>query len=162
MTKDKNKSSQPSLFDYIKEAERLTRQSAEPAPGSLDVEQEMKAAVAEDLKHAIDVSGRELSRAEVAARMTDLAGAEITLTHLNNWTAPSHPHSMPAKYLPALVIATGGRRSFETLSRRAGLFALPSAEALRAEIQKMDEEMKLIKKEKAKRQMYLKEISEAD
>lgn len=137
MTK-KNKKlsySQPSLFDYI-------RQSANPSPGkgSLFIEKEFKAALSDDLAHACDELGREISRAQVAARMTDYLGEEVSLSTLNNWTAASHPHSMPASQLPAFVKATGGqRRAVEVLSRHSGLFMLPGPDALRAEIQRKDE-----------------------
>ena len=150
MTKTNNKSSQPSLFDWVKRSEELSLQRNSTLPrGSLDI----------DKKHAKDENGRELSRAEVAARLSDYTGDEITLSQLNNWTAVSHPHSIPAKYMPAFVHSTGGqRRAYETLSRHAGLFALPGPEALRAEIQRLDEDMQRIKKERIKRVAFLREI----
>lgn len=52
MTK-KNKDmsqNQLSLFEYIKKAEELSRQSVSPAKGSLDIDSEFRAAVSEDLK----------------------------------------------------------------------------------------------------------------
>lgn len=157
--KDSSNQNQLGLFEWVKKAEELSRQSEAPAKGSLDIEKEFKAAMADDIRHAMDSTGRELSQAEVAARMSDLIGQEITASTLYNWTAPSHPHSLPAKLLPAFVIATGGqRRAFEVLSRKAGLFALPGKEALRAEIQRLDEEERRIKGEKLKRKMFLKEI----
>ncbi len=157
--KKKESSRQPSLFDYIKKVEELARQSEAVPPGSLDIRKEFKAALAEDLRHAKDDHGRLLSRFEVAGKMSDMVGRQITKDMLDNWTATSHPHSMPADYLPAFKHATGGRRAHECISRHSGLFLLPSEEALRAEIQRMDEEMKLIKGEKRKRQLYLKELS---
>jgi hypothetical protein len=162
MTKTKKKSSiaaaQLSIFDFIRQAAEQTTHSTRPARGSLDMDKELRAALSDDLRHAKSESGRELSRAEVAARMSDLTGEEITLSTLNNWTAPSHPHSIPAKFIAACVRATGGRAAFEAMSRNAGLFALPGPEALRAEIQRYDEEMKKLKDEKSKRVMYLKEM----
>jgi len=167
MTKGKNNSplrgndKQPSLFDWIKRAEELSRQTTEPVKGSLDIDSELRAAVAEDLKHAVvSCTGRELSRYEVAARMSDLIGYEITASMLYNCTADSHDkHRFPAQWLPAFVIATGGqRRVFEVISRHSGLFALPGPEALRAEIQRLDEEIKRKQAEKAKRQIFLREM----
>ena len=68
-------------------------------------------------------------------------------------------HRFPCQYLPAFVIATGGqRRAFECLSRHSGLFALPGPEALRAEIQRIDEEIRKKKTEKHKREVLLQEI----
>ena len=157
MTKRKKQLSrydQPSLFDHIKEY----TQNHTPK-GGLSIEKEFKAVLADDLRHACDEDGREISRAQVAARMTDYLGEEITLSMLNNWTATSHPHSLPADYLPAYVKATGGqRRAVEVLSRHSGLFMLPGPEALRAEIQRIDESMQKMKIEKQKRLMFLKEL----
>jgi hypothetical protein len=115
----------------------------------------VKIATSEDLCHAIDERGIEISRAQVAARMTDLLGEEITLSMLNNWTATSHPHEMPLSYLPAFIRATGGqRRTAELLSKHAGLFLLPGPEALRAEIQRIDEQLQKLKIEKQKRLIF--------
>ena len=153
---------QITIFDFIMQAAEQTTHAARPAKGSLDMDKELRAALSDDLRHAKSESGRELSRAEVAARMSDLTGEEVTLSTLNNWTAPSHPHSIPAKFIAAFVRATGGRAAFEAMSRNAGLFALPGPEALRAEIQRLDEEMKKVKKEKDKRTLYLREITKED
>jgi len=162
MTKAKNKSSeQTNIFDWLKKAEELTRQTECIVKGGLDIDSEFRAAISEDIKHAVvSCSGRELSRYEVAARMSDLIGQEITKSMLDNWSAESHEkHRFPCQFLPAFILATGGqRRVFEVLSRHSGLFALPGPEALRAEIQRLDEEERRIKAEKRKRKIFLKEI----
>ncbi|KAF0145069.1 MAG: hypothetical protein FD156_1180 [Nitrospirae bacterium] len=164
MTKLKKKSSTPetlSLFDYLKKVETLSSQTTQPVKGSLDIDAELRAAISEDIKHAVvSCTGRELSRYEVAAKMSELVGHEITKSQLDNWSAESHEkHRFPSQYLPAFVIATGGqRRTFEVLSRRSGLFALPGPEALRAEIHRIDEDIKRKKSEKFKREIFLKEI----
>jgi hypothetical protein len=78
---------------------------------------------------------------------------------LCNWTSDSHgQHNMPAKYLPALCGATGGRRAMEVLSKKAGMFTLPGPEALRAEIRRLDESMKHTRKEISKREVLLREV----
>ena len=159
--KNKKSSAQPSLFDCVKRAEELTRQSSLPAPARLYIEKEFKAAVTEDLKYAVGPTGEKLSRIQVAERMTELASpdSEITKNILDNWTAPSHPHSMPAWLISAFVVATGGqRRAFEVLSRHSGLFALPGPEALRAEIQQIDEKIKRLQRDKNKRKIYLNDL----
>ena len=151
----------PTLFDWLKEAEKLSRQTASPVLGSLDIDTELRHAISQDLKHAVvPCTGRELSRYDVAARMSELVGHEITKAQLDNFSAESHDrHRFPCQYLPALVIATGGqRRAFECLSRHSGLFALPGPEALRAEIQRIDEDIKKKKAEKVKRETFLKEM----
>lgn len=163
MKNEKNRKKQESLqtniFDWLKKAEDLSRQTANPPQGSLDIDTELRAAVSEDIKHAKDQTGRELSRHQIAARMSELTGQEITASMLYNWTAEAHErHRFPCQFLPAFINSTGQRRAFEVLSRKSGLFALPGPEALRAEIQRLDEDLKKIQKEKSKRLLYLKEI----
>ena len=149
----KNKNQQ-TIFDWLKRAEELARQTDNNPPhGSLDIDSELRAAVSEDIKAC------PLSRYQVAARMSELVGQEITESMLYTWTAESkEKHRFPCQFLPAFVIATGQRRAFETLARRSGLFALPGPEALRAEIQRLEEEIKRKKAEKHKREIFLKEM----
>ena len=53
---------------------------------------------------------------------------------------------------------TGSREPLSLLAEKAGLFALPGPEALRAEIQKLDEEAKKLSAEKRKRVLFLQEM----
>lgn len=158
--REKKSSNQQNIFEWIKKAEELSRQTVNPPQGSLDIDTELRSALTEDLKHAKDQTGRELSRYEVAARMSELTGVEITKSMLDNYTAKTHEnHRFPCQFLPSFIIATGGqRRTFEVLSRHSGLFALPGLEALRAEIQQFYEQRKKINSEIEKRELFLKEI----
>lgn len=164
MTKRKKElsSNQLNLFDTIKKVEELTRQTQQPVAGTLDIDAQLRHAVSDDIRHAHDATSRLLSRNEIAAKMSDLTGREITASMLNNWTAESHErHYFPLQYLPAFVIATGGRRAFEVVSRASGLFALPGESVIRAEITKLGEQIKRLKKEENKYKTYLK-IKEGD
>ncbi len=157
----KNNEQQTSIFEWLKQAEEISKQTNNPYNGSLDIDTELRAAISQDIKHAIvPCTGRELSRYQVAARMSELVGQEITKSMLDNWTAEAHEkHRFPCQFLPAFILATGGqRRTFEVLSRKSGLFALPGPEALRAEIQRLDEEIKRKQAEKQKRKIFLKEL----
>ncbi len=157
MTKKRKDSSyhQLSLFDFIKE----TVEGDSKPKGGLDIKNEVKMALSDDLRYATDEHGKELSRAQVSARMTDEIGFEITLSQLNNWTATSHPHEMPLSYLPAFIRATGGqRRAVDVLSKYSGLFILPGPEAIRAEIRKRDEIVEKTKAEKREWVMLLKKV----
>jgi len=102
MTKrKKNLTSQPTLFDLIRDSNSVS--SPMNFKGGLDIDAELRAALSEDLRHAVDERGRDLSRAEVAARMSDFTGQEITLAMLHSWTAEAHKkHRFPAVFLPAL------------------------------------------------------------
>ncbi len=125
----------------------------------LDINTQLEEALSDDLRHAADEQGRELSRAEVAAKMTDLLGREITLSMLDNWTATSHPHEMPLSHYPAFVQATGGQMATAgTLSRYSKLFLLPGPEAIRAEIRKRDEMLEKARAEKREWVLLLKKL----
>jgi len=148
--------SQLSLFDYVKQA-AAAKADQGPAPGTLDVDARLRAAVSADIKAS------PLSRAQIAAAMSDLVGEHITEQMLNSWTAEAKKrHRFPAAYLPAFVIATKGRRAFGTLSEASGLFALPGPEALRAEIQKIEEEILEKKRERRERLVLLGQVNGGD
>ncbi len=160
---DRGENRQTSIFEYLK---KLSEEIAAPSArndrqsGSLDIDSELRAAVSEDIKYAKNSTGKELSRYEIASEMSELTGQDISKNMLDNWSAESHEkHRFPAQFLPAFVIATGGqRRVFEVISRRSGLFALPGPEALRAEIQRLEDEIKRKKAEKQKREIFLREM----
>ena len=158
MTKTRKMSSQnsPTLFDYVVEAAALHSETA--TAGSLDIGKEMKAALSDDVRHARDEQGREISRAQIAARMSDLLGDEITQTVIDNWTAPSHPHRLPVDYLPSWIRATGGRRAAEVISRTSGLLPPTGAPALRAETQSLKEQRKQINKEIRTRESWIAQL----
>lgn len=150
--KNKN-SSQQTIFDWLQKIEELSSQTKILAAGSLDIDAEFRAAISEDIKNC------SFSRYQITARMSEFIGQEITESMLYSWTAESkEKHRFPCQFLPAFIMATGGRRAFEVLSRKSGLFALPGPEALRSEIQRLDEEIKKKKSEKLKREMFLKEM----
>lgn len=162
--KGSNGGAQINIFDWIKQAEELAQQSKQKhTEGSLNIDAALRAAITEDIKNAHNDEGRMLSRYEVAAKMSELTAVDITKTMLDNYTASSHEaHRFPVQFLPALIIATGGqRRAFELLSRTSGLFALPGPDALRAEVQRIEERITKDQKEKEKRMMLIKEMEGA-
>lgn len=121
--------------------------------GSLNVREQLRVAINEALK------GCPLSRWEVAGSMSHLLGVEISKYMIDAWTAESKDgHRFPAEYLPAFCEVTGDRRPLSILATAAGLFALPGPDALRSEIQRLDEEAKRISREKRKRLQFLQEM----
>ncbi len=138
------------LFDVIRIDALSARHDAGPKAGCLCNDAEFKVAMADDIKHAIDENGRELSRWNIVARMSTIMNKEITWHMLNNWTASSHENHMPElQELVAFVIATGGqRRAVSALFRPAGIFPLPSPQALGAEAHRIDETIRSLKQEK--------------
>lgn len=138
---------QLSLFDYIKEGE--AQKNMEPQPGSFNISNQLRAELSEGLRQ----SG--LSRYEVAARMSELVGLEITKSQLDSWTAESKEyHRFPAEYLPAFCMVTGYKEPLRSMARIIQCFLLESEDALHAELGKIDQAKKdLTKREKAVRDL---------
>jgi len=135
--------------------ELLSRDEAAESPpaGSMDIDRAFREAVSASVKAC------PLSRYGVAARMSELLGQEITKSMLDSWTAESKEnHRFPAIFLPAFCTATGSREPLALLGRLTGAFVLPGPEALRSEIQRLDEEIAIKRRERKKRTIFLKEI----
>lgn len=155
MSKNKKKSDtgQGSLFDLLKkvQAERM----AEPGGGSLNVQHRLRGALVRAIKQS------PLSRWEIAGKMGELLGVEVSKHMLDAWTSEAKDyHRFPAEYLPAFCEATGCREPFLALARAAGLFVVEGPDALRSEIQALDEQMKKLGSEKRKRLTLLQELEE--
>lgn len=157
MTKAKRKivgmagehSPQMSLFDLLIQAQE---ERAAAVPGRLNIAVRLAVAARMAIKRAPK------SRETIADEMTELTGDTITVSMINNWTADSHPHRMPGELIPAFCLACGDTGMIEIQAEAAGVYTLPGPDALRAEIQKLDEQGKAINKEKQKRLLFLKEM----
>jgi len=144
-------SNQASLFDILKNLQEES-QATRPA-GSFDIDRQLRASVSEALKQC------PLSRWQVAARMSELTGCEISKAMLDSWTAESKEgHRFPAIFLPAFCEAVGSSEPLKMMGRLVGVFILPGPEALRAEIQRIEEEINRKQADKRKRVMFLKEM----
>jgi len=143
------------LFDM------LTEQAKQPTPAFdiFSTGTEFRAAMTEDIKRAVDEHGRELTRHDVAAKMSNILDKEITWSMLNNWTAPSHSgHNIDLDELVAFAMVTRGHRAVNARFRPAGLFAIPGPDALRAEYQRLDEQEKVIKKDKRQHKQLIHQL----
>lgn len=153
MTKNRKKivsdKNQLSLLDLLR-AERDERQ--ETRPGRLNITAQINAAIRRAIK---DVRK---SRETIADDMSDLTGERITVEKINNWTADSHPHEMPGRLYAAFCVATGDVELLRIQAEAAGIYTVKGPDALRAEIQKLDEEAKKINGEKKKRLLFLHEL----
>jgi hypothetical protein len=105
-----------------------------------------------------------LSRHQIAGEMSHLCDETISKEQIDSWTRESdelngHPRRhIPAEYLPAFCKATGCNDPLVIMGQIVGLFVMPGPEALRAEIQKLDEEIKAKQANKRKRMLFLKEL----
>jgi hypothetical protein len=112
-----------------------------PAPtgGSLDYAAELCHVLAEALKHC------PRSRYEIAARMSELTGQDITKSMLDCWTAESKtPWRFPFEYAAAFEAACETICLQELLARKRGSRILVGEETLIAElgrIQKAKDEL---------------------
>jgi len=142
---------QASLFDFIKNYQQETQSQRQA--GSFDIDLQFREAISEALKRC------PFSRYQVVARMSELTDTDITKTMLDSWTAESkEQHRFPAIFLPAFCEAVGCSEPLKLLGRLVGVFVLPGPEALRAEIQRIEEDINKKQTEKRKRLMFLKEM----
>lgn len=127
--------------------------STQVEEGSLDVAEKLRIALTQALKQC------PLSRWEVAGKMSELLGQEVSRFMLDAWTAGSKEgHRFPAEYLPAFCRATGSQEPLRMLAQAAGMFALPGPDALRAEIKRLEEDERKVRAEKRKREAFLKQM----
>jgi len=140
---------QYSLFELIT---RL-KQPTDPAPGSLNIQHQLQGIITQCVKRC------PLSRWQIAAQMSELLNQDISKYMLDTWTAESKEyHRFPAEYLPAFCKAVGSVEPLRILGEKAGVFVLQGPEALRADIKKLEEQIKELQKERQKRQIFLKEM----
>ncbi len=142
---------QASLFDILKNYQEES--TIERPAGSFDIDRQFREAISQALKNC------PLSRWQVAAHMSELTGCDITKAMLDSWTAESKEgHRFPAIFLPAFCEAVGCSEPIRLLGKLVGVFVLPGPEALRAEIQRIEEDINRKQSEKRKRLLFLKEI----
>lgn len=137
------------LFDLLIAARE---ENAATAPGRLNIAARLAMAARSGIRNAPK------SRETIADEMSEMTGDHITVAMINNWTAESHPHRMPGEWIPAFCLATCDNSMIEIQAEAAGVFTLPGPDALRVEIQKLDEQTKVLQKEKHKRLLFLKEM----
>ena len=145
---------QMSLFEYLERVQSEKRASRlQGAIGRLNMREPLRQALVNAIRQS------DLSRHQIAGEMSHLLGVEITKTTIDAWTAESKPQNrMPAEYLPAFCQATRCTEPLEILNEAAGIFGLPGPDALRAEIQKLDEAEREARAAKRKRLLFLQEM----
>ncbi|MDY6851752.1 MAG: hypothetical protein SV487_06730 [Thermodesulfobacteriota bacterium] len=146
---------QLSIFDLLTS---LSEPAHTSAIGRLKIEDPLKAAMRQAIKNC------PLSVHQIAGEMSHLLNESITADIIYSWTRESDKQNgrpgrhVPAEYLPAFCAVTCDNEPLRVMGRVAGVFVMPGPEALRAEIQKIDEEINRAKAQKRKRMMFLQEI----
>jgi len=151
MPKRKKRIDHPDQFSLLDLLHQLQQPSSE---GSLNIQLKFRAMVSTCIKKC------PLSRWEIAGRMSMYLGTEITKYMLDTWTAESKEHHrLPAEYLAAFCCAVDSYDLLSLIAETAGVFMLPGAEALRSEIQKIEEQIKALQRARQKRLIVLEEIA---
>lgn len=143
---------QMTLFDFVEEIQEkieARERNMDIDPGSMNISVQLRNELSEGLKLSL------LSRHQVAARMSELTGVEITKSQLDSWTAESKEyHRFPAEYLPAFCFVTGYKKPLMTMAKMMQCYLLESEDALHAELGKIDQmEMDLAKRKKTVREL---------
>ena len=159
MSKSRRKiDKQLTIFDLIKDYSN----SSEPTEGQFRI--------IENLRDSIRMAIKEcpLSRHQIAGEMSHLLGETITKEQIDSWTRESDEingrpvRHIPAEYLPAFCKITESNEPLIVMGYPVGIFIMPGPEALRAEIQKLDELIKKNQDKKKKRLMFLKEMERSE
>ncbi len=119
-------------------------------PGALNFSIRLRSALSEALK------ATPLSRYEVAARMSELLGAEVTKHQLDAWTAESRePWRFPFEYAAAFEVACGVTCLQDLLSEMRGSKTLKGEDSLLAELGRIEQMEHSLKIEKQQIKKYL-------
>ena len=141
------------LFDVLKRIQDEKVEELTVDVGALNIAEKLRLSLIRAIKDC------HLSRHQIAGEMSHLLGYEVSKTTIDTWTAESkEQHRIPAEYLPAFCKTTGDLEPIRILAECGGMFAMPGPEALRAEIQKYDEQERKARAEKRKRLKYLEDM----
>jgi hypothetical protein len=156
---DQGMSKQMNIFDIISglEAAATKKDGLGPEPGSLMIGSMVRERLSQTLKRSM------YKRYEVAGRMSELLGIEITDSMLYSWTAESkESHRFPLEYLPAFCWATGDLGIAESVAKRCGARLVKGEEVVLLELARIaekkrqaDEEKRLMDEEEAALREYL-------
>ncbi|MBE3574569.1 MAG: hypothetical protein IMW99_03805 [Firmicutes bacterium] len=118
---------QLSLFDALVREAAATAQ--DPAAGSMNQATLIRAGISE----AIRKSG--MKRWEIAGRISELTGCEVTESMLNAWSAESRDdRRFPAELLAAFCYVTGDRELLRTILQPLGCHLFETEQAVMAEL----------------------------
>ena len=143
---------QLSLFDVLGEI-AAGSEPTDPTPGSFD----MSSAVRQGISEAIRRSG--MKRWEIAGRMSELLGVEVTESMLNAWSAESREdRRFPAEYLAAICYVTGDLVILREIARKVHCWLLESEEAVMAELGRINWQRQQLAARERQVKQYLAEM----
>jgi len=115
-----------------------------PRPGALDVGMQLRNLLSEQIKAS------PLSRHQIAARMSELLGHEVSKHQLDSWTAESRDGwRFPLEYLPALEVALETHEVLIWVADLRGARVAVGQEALQAQLGKLEHMKGELRKQEA-------------
>lgn len=132
---------QLNFFDLLKDLRPKTSGSS-----TFNIDLQLRDAISRAIKECPQ------SRFQIAAKMSELLGFEITKSMIDSWTAESREgvYRFPACYLPAFCHVVGNLEPLRILADLLGAYVIEGEEALLTEIGRIQEQKKkLSEKEKA-------------
>ena len=155
-SRDKTDDSQHTIFEVLK---HFAEASIMPTNGGeMRIRDRLRGAMCSAIKAS------PLSRHQIAGEMSHLTGETITKEMIDSWTRESDElngrpaRHIPAEYLPAFCRVTVCNEPLRIMGEPVNMYVLPGPEALRAEIQKIDEEIRDRQARKKTRMVFLKEM----
>lgn len=104
-----------------------------PQPGALDIGLQFRHVLSEQIKLS------PLSRHQIAARMSELLGYEVTKHQLDSWTAESRDGwRFPLEYLPALEVSLETHAVLAWLADLRGATVSVGRDALETQLGKLE------------------------
>jgi hypothetical protein len=150
MTKKTTDNNQLDIFDLIKEVSRKQAEAAEDPStnGKASIDAAVRSLVSQALKR------NRGSRYDVAARMSEILGVEISKAQLDAWSAESKEnHRFPLVYAAAFCEATGDKALVRYIAKLCGGYFIEGEDALRLELGRIEEQKAdLQKRERAVRE----------
>ena len=132
------------LFDMV-----VVPVARAPIAGALDVGAQLRGLLSAQMKASI------LSRHQIAARMGELLGHDVTKHQLDSWTAESRDGwRFPLEYLPALEVALETHEITAWLADVRGARLSIGREALQAQLGKLEH----LKSELRKQELAIKKL----
>lgn len=115
-----------------------------PKPGALDINMQFRHVLSDEIKKS------PLSRHQIAARMSELLGHEVTKHQLDSWTAESRDGwRFPLEYLPALEVALETHEVLTWLAGIRGAKLAVGCEALETQLGKLERMKGELRKQEA-------------
>ncbi len=112
-------------------------------PGLLNISLRFRAALSLALRKCLD------SRYQVAAKMSEMAEADISKTMVDAYTADSKEyHRFPAEWMPAFVRATGSTEPLIILVQASGYQLITREEEVYVEFARLERQEEEIRKKK--------------